>query len=50
MFSDGSYTSWSTIYYALYGMKCKILDFRKGKGTAVFAIEKNHAIFYGIEN
>lgn len=43
-----SYGSLSTIYCALYSMKCEILDFRKG--NAVCAIEKFHAIFYGIEN
>lgn len=48
MLSYGSYKSWSTIYCALYSMKCEILDFRKG--NAVCAIEKFHAIFYGIEN
>lgn len=48
MLSYGSYKSWSTIYCALYSMKCEILDFRKGH--AVCAIKKFHAIFYGIEN
>lgn len=48
MLSYGSYKSLSTIYCALYSMKCEILDFKKG--NAVCAIEKFHAIFYGIEN